>query len=80
MSDYLECGCDEGVCAIRFRFNNPPNEDQRDLLASRFHLQSIQKKQTESFLQQWSVADWPYYFLILLAPLPAALAVAFGRR
>ena len=60
-----------------FGFNNPPQEDLRDLLASRFHLAIDTEKQTESFLQQWSVAAWPYYFLILLAPLPAAFAVAF---
>ena len=62
-----------------FGFNNPPKEEMLDLLAARFHLAIDPKKQTESFLQQWFVAAWPYYFLILLAPLPAAFAVAFRR-
>jgi len=76
-SDYWSAAAMKASARSDFGFNNPPNEDQRDLLASRFHLAIDTKKQTESFLQQWSVAAWPYYFLILLAPLPAALAVAF---
>jgi hypothetical protein len=76
-SDYWSAGAMKASARYDFRFNNPPKEDLLDLLASRFHLAIDTKKQTESFLQQWSVAAWPYYFLILLAPLPAAFAVAF---
>jgi hypothetical protein len=76
-SDYWSAAAMKGSARYDFRFNNPPTEDQRDLLASRFHVAIDTKNLTESFLQQWSVAAWPYYFLILLAPLPAAFAVAF---
>jgi hypothetical protein len=76
-SDYWSVAAMKASARSDFGFNNPPKEDQLDLLASRFHLAIDTKKQTESFLQQWSVAAWPYYFLILLAPLPAAFAVAF---
>jgi hypothetical protein len=76
-SDYWSVAAMKASARSDFGFNNPPKEDLLDLLASRFHLAIDTKKQTESFLQQWSVAAWPYYFLILLAPLPAAFAVAF---
>jgi hypothetical protein len=76
-SDYWSVAAMKASARSDFAFNNPPKEELLDLLASRFHLAIDAKKQTESFLQQWSVAAWPYYFLILLAPLPAAFAVAF---
>jgi hypothetical protein len=76
-SDYWSVAAMKASARSDFGFNNPAKEDLLDLLASRFHLAIDTKKQTESFLQQWSVAAWPYYFLILLAPLPAAFAVAF---
>jgi hypothetical protein len=78
-SDYWSVTAMKASARSDFGFNNPPKEDLLDLLASRFHLAVDPKKQTESFLQQWSVAAWPYYFLILLAPLPAAFAVVFRR-
>jgi hypothetical protein len=76
-SDYWSVAAMKASARSDFGFNNPPKEDLLNLLASRFHLAIDAKNQTESFLQQWSVAAWPYYFLILLAPLPAAFAVAF---
>jgi len=79
-SDYWSVAAMKASARSDFGFNNPPKEDLVDLLASRFHLAIDAKKQTESFLQQWSVAAWPYYFLILLAPLPAAFAVAFRPK
>ena len=78
-SDYWSVAAMRASARSDFGFNNPPKEDLLDLLASRFHLAIDTKNQTESFLQQWFVAAWPYYFLILLAPLPAAFAVAFPR-
>ena len=76
-SDYWSVAAMKESARSDFGFNNPPPEDLVDLLASRFHLAIDPKKQTESFLQQWSVAAWPYYFLILLAPVPAAFAMTF---
>ena len=76
-SDYWSVAAMKGSARSDFGFNNPPKEELLSLLASRFHLALDPKKQEESFLQQWSIAAWPYYFLILLAPLPAAFAVAF---
>jgi hypothetical protein len=76
-SDYWSVSAMKASARADFGFGNPPNEQLVNLLASRFHLAIDPKNQTESFLQQWSVAAWPYYFLILLIPLPAALAVTF---
>lgn len=78
-SDYWSVAAMKESARFDFGFNNPPQEDLLNLLASRFHLAIDKENQTESFLQQWSVAAWPYYFLILLAPLPAAFAVTFRR-
>jgi hypothetical protein len=76
-SDYWDVAAMKASARSDFGFGNPPNEQLVRLLASRFHLAIDPKNQTESFLQQWSVAAWPYYFLILLIPLPAAFAVTF---
>jgi hypothetical protein len=76
-SNYWSVAAMKASARSDFGFVNPPKEDVRDILASRFHVAIDIEKQTESFLQQWSVGAWPYYFLILLAPLPAAFAVAF---
>lgn len=76
-SDYWSVAAMKASARSDFGFGNPPKQDLLDLLASRFHLAIDTKTQTESFLQQWSVAAWPYYFLILLAPFPAAFAVVF---
>ncbi len=76
-ADYWSVAAMKASARADFGLNNPPTDDVLALLASRFHLTIDPQKQTESFLQQWSVAAWPYYFLILLAPLPAAFAMAF---
>lgn len=76
-SDYWSVAAMKASATADFGFGNPPNEQVVRVVASRFHLAIDPKNQTESFLQQWSVAAWPYYFLILLIPLPAAFAVAF---
>ena len=57
-----------------FSFENPPRPDLIELLASRFHL-SHNNSATKSFLQWYYVVAWPYYFLVLLAPLLSGLAI-----
>jgi hypothetical protein len=58
-----------------FSFRRPPDDKFRVLLASRFHL-SYAKGTTMSPTQLYYVVAWPYYFLILLAPLLSGLAIA----
>jgi hypothetical protein len=68
------------VTAIRqfaerdFSLANPPRPDLIELLASRFHL-SHENTATKSFLQWYYVGAWPYYFVVLLAPLFSGLAI-----
>jgi hypothetical protein len=57
-----------------FSFGNPPGDDLIELLASRFHLSYAKGVTTKSAIQWYYVMAWPYYFLILLAPLLAAFA------
>lgn len=61
-----------------FSFGNPPSGDLVALLASRFHLSYATTGLTKSAVQWYYVAAWPYYFLILLAPLFSGLAIVFG--
>jgi hypothetical protein len=68
-------------CAeLDFSFTNPPADDLIERLASRFHL-TYPRDATHSAVQWYYVAAWPYYFLILLAPLFSGLTIAlrFGR-
>ena len=58
-----------------FSFRRPPDDNLMALLASRFHL-SYSKGTIMSPTQLYYVAAWPYYFLILLAPLLSGLAIA----
>jgi hypothetical protein len=46
------------------------------LLASRFHLSYVKGTTTMSPIQLYYIVAWPYYFLILLAPLLSGLAIA----
>jgi hypothetical protein len=64
-----------------FSFGNPPNGDLIERLASRFHLSYPTGTTSKSAIQWYYVAAWPYYFLILLAPLFSGLAIVlkFGR-
>jgi hypothetical protein len=58
-----------------FSFRRPPDDKFRALLASRFHM-SYPNGITMSPTQLYYVVAWPYYFVILLAPLLSALAIA----
>ena len=58
-----------------FSFRRPPDDRMIALLASRFHL-SYAKRTVMSPIQLYYIMAWPYYFLILLAPLLSGLAIA----
>ena len=69
-------------CAeMDFSFGNPPDDDLIARLASRFHLIYPTGTTNKSAIQWYYVAAWPYYFIILLAPLLSGLAIVlrFGR-
>ena len=59
-----------------FSFRRPPDDTLIALLASRFHLSYAKGTTTLSPIQLYYIVAWPYYFLILLAPLLSALAIA----
>jgi hypothetical protein len=65
-----------------FSFRRPPDDKMIALLASRFHLTYAKGTTTISAMQLYYIVAWPYYFLILLAPLLSGLAIALrsGRR
>ncbi len=60
-----------------FSFRRPPDDKLIALLASRFHL-SYTKGTVMSPIQLYYIVAWPYYFLILLAPLLSGLAIALS--
>jgi hypothetical protein len=76
-SDYWSKSALKDAARSDFGFNNPPREELMELLASRFHMALDEQKQTTSSLQKFSVRAWPYYFLILLAPLLSGIATIF---
>jgi len=59
-----------------FGFRNPPGDELRALLASRFHLSYAKGATNMSAIQYYYLGAWSYYFLILLAPLLSGLAIA----
>jgi hypothetical protein len=59
-----------------FSFRRPPNDQLIELLASRFHLSYAKGSTALSPTQLYYIVAWPYYFLILLAPLLSGLAIA----
>jgi len=59
-----------------FSFRNPPGDELIALLASRFHLSYAKDTTAMSAIQLYYIVAWPYYFLILLAPLLSGLAIA----
>jgi hypothetical protein len=73
-ADYWSVAAMQQSAQKDFSFGNPPDADEIALLASRFHL-SHNNSVTKSFLQSYYVVAWPYYFLILLAPLLSGLAI-----
>jgi hypothetical protein len=60
-----------------FCSNNPPGDDFIALVAARFHFALPKEVQTNSVLQRYYVRGWPYYFVLLLAPFLAGLALIF---
>jgi hypothetical protein len=67
----------KGSAEADFCFDNQPEGDFAALLADRFHLTLPKGDQTMSPLQSYYVGAWPYYFVLLLAPLLAALSLIF---
>jgi hypothetical protein len=64
-------------CAVSdFSFRRPPNDQLIELLASRFHLSYAKGSTALSPAQLYYIVAWPYYFLILLAPLLSGLVIA----
>ena len=61
-----------------FSFRRPPGDKLAALLASRFDLSYAKGTTTMSAIQLYYIVAWPYYFLILLAPLLSGLAIALG--
>ena len=59
-----------------FSFRRPPSDKLIALLASRFHLSFAKGTTNMSPTQMYYLVAWPYYFLILLAPLLSGLAIA----
>ena len=59
-----------------FSFRRPPDDKLIALLASRFHLTYAKGTPTMSAIQWYYILAWPYYFLILVAPLISGLAIA----
>lgn len=61
--------------ASDFSFHNPPGDELVSWLATKFHFALDRNDQSRSFLQRYYVYAWPYYFLILVSPLVAGVAV-----
>ena len=60
-----------------FCFDNQPQGDFLVLLADRFHLALQKEVPVKSPLQNYYVKAWRYYFVLLLAPFFASLALIF---
>src|SRR5204862_1355010 len=65
------------ICAVAdFSFRWPPRDKQIALLSSRLHLTYAKGTTTIISIQFYYIVSWPYYFLILLAPLLSGFAIA----
>jgi hypothetical protein len=62
--------------------NNDLTEEEVARLAEKFRFTTVKQitSQPLSLMQLYFVSSWPYYFVVLLAPLTCALAVWVGRR
>jgi hypothetical protein len=78
---YWDIAAMQRCATADFSFNNPPSDDLIATLAGTFNVTLDKENPTQSLLQRYYVAAWPYYFLILVAPLLAActLLFRFGR-
>lgn len=72
---YWNVGAMKSCATSDFSFDNPPGDGLVADLASRFHFVLNKHNRTQSFLQRYYVGAWPYYFLILVAPVFALLAL-----
>jgi len=61
---------------LDFSLRRPPDGKMIGVLASRFHLSYAKDTTTLSPIQLYYITAWPYYFLVLLAPLLSGLAIA----
>jgi len=73
-TDYWSIAAIKQFAKRDFSFHNAPHADLIALLATRFHL-AHNNSTAKSLLQRYYVVAWPYYFLVLLAPLLAGWAI-----
>jgi hypothetical protein len=73
-ADYWSVSAMKDFLEKDFSFYNPPGGDLIQLLATSFHL-AHNNTNVKTFLQSYYVAGWPYYYLVLVAPLLSALAI-----
>ncbi len=76
-SEYWSKEAMKGSAEADFCFDNQPKGDFLVLLADRFHLALQKEVPVKSPLQRYYVMAWGYYFVLLLAPFLAALALIF---
>jgi hypothetical protein len=75
--EYWSTQAMKGSAEADFCFDNQPQGDFLVILADRFHLALQKEVPVKSALQRYYVMAWPYYFVLLLAPLFAAPALIF---
>lgn len=73
---YWNVAAMKNYAELDFSFLRPPDDTLIALLASRFHLSYAKDTTTMSPIQLYYIVGWPYYFLILSAPLLSGLAIA----
>ncbi len=78
-ADYWNVATMKRSVEADFSFRRPPKGELVSLLASRFHLAYDEALQHESVLQRYYEWAWPYYFVLLLAPFPAGIALFLSR-
>lgn len=62
-----------------FSFFNPPTPDLITLMGVRFHLAHT-NSDIKTLLQRYYVVAWPYYYVLLVAPVFAAITVILRSR
>jgi hypothetical protein len=57
------------------------NDDQVKMLAEKFGFQTVKDPRAlpYSLLQQYFLAAWPYYFIVIVSPLVCAFAIWLSR-
>ena len=66
---------------LDFSLRNLPDDEKRRLIASRFHqtIDTNPNAQQKTLLQWYYLRAWPYFYLVLVSPVLAGLAVFFSR-